>query len=73
MKKFVFKFQHALLAVAVSLLFACGGGNPNAKGPGVLSTTTGLEYNSEEGFQVAEFRGQPDGPNLVYIEGVELF
>ena len=69
MKKFVFPFLQACLIGSAAFLLSCGGGNPTASSPGVVSTTTGLEYNSEEGFQVAEFRGQPDGPNLVYIEG----
>jgi len=28
-----------------------------------------LAYNEDDGFQVNEFSGQPDGPNLVFIEG----
>ena len=49
---------------------ACGSKkNPTATSPGYLSTTTGLEYNDDEGFQVKDFRGQPEGPNLVFIEG----
>ena len=27
------------------------------------------EFNEEGGFQVNDFSGQPDGPNLVFIEG----
>ncbi|NMM46992.1 gliding motility lipoprotein GldJ [Marinigracilibium pacificum] len=42
---------------------------PNAQNPGPVSTTTGLEYNADEGFQVSEYRDQPVGPNLVFIEG----
>jgi len=59
-----------LAAIAV-IMFSCGkkGGTPTATNPGKYSTATGLEYNSEEGFQVAEYRGQPEGPNLVFIEG----
>lgn len=60
----------ALFGLAVTVLYACGGkGTPTASNPGRYSTTTGLEYNSEDGFQVAEYRGQPEGPNLVFIEG----
>ena len=46
-----------------------GGGVPSASNPGVSSTTTGYEFNADGGFQVNDFSGQPDGPNLVYIEG----
>jgi sulfatase modifying factor 1 len=69
MNRFVLTIQNACLLVVAAFLFSCGSGNPDASAPGVLSTATGMEYNSEDGFQVAEFRGQPDGPNLVYIEG----
>ncbi|MEM7548402.1 MAG: gliding motility lipoprotein GldJ [Bacteroidota bacterium] len=57
-------------AVAVGfLLSSCGQTQPTSVTPGAVSTATGLEYNSDEGFQVNEYRGQPDGPNLVFIEG----
>lgn len=47
-----------------------GGGRPTSTSPGNLSTTTGLEYNDEQGgFVLNPFEGQPDGPNLVFIEG----
>lgn len=60
-----------LTAFAGIILFGCGGkgSHPTATSPGRYSTTTGLEYNSENGFQVADFKGQPEGPNLVFIEG----
>ncbi|MDE0470326.1 MAG: gliding motility lipoprotein GldJ, partial [Ekhidna sp.] len=46
------------------------GGVPTAEKPGYESSTTGLAFNDEEGgFQVNDFRGQPDGPNLIFIEG----
>jgi sulfatase modifying factor 1 len=54
----------------VFLLASCAtGSNPTERNPGNISTTTGLEYNSDEGFQVLDFSGQPDGPNMVFIEG----
>ncbi len=53
-----------------AILASCGGdGHPTATDPGKGSMTTGLEYNAEDGFQVQDFEGQPEGPNLVYIEG----
>jgi gliding motility-associated lipoprotein GldJ len=48
-----------------------GGGKPTAQNPGQLSTATGLAYNDEDagGFMVNPYEGQPDAPNMVYIEG----
>lgn len=59
------------LALATALVASsCGGsGNPTSSAPGGESTATGLVYNEEEGFQVNPYLGQPQGPNLVYIEG----
>ena len=54
------------------MLYACGGSQtPTASSPGRYSTATGLEYNSDEerAFEVRDYRGQPEGPNLVFIEG----
>ena len=70
MKKFVSPVLGVTsMALAVTLLAGCGASNPTAKNPGSASTTTGLEYNDEEGFAVNEFAGQGLGPNLVFIEG----
>ena len=71
MKKMSRVLKHvALLAVGTTLLYSCsGGGNPSSMDPGKASTTTGLAFNEENGFQVNDYEGQPDGPNLVYIEG----
>jgi formylglycine-generating enzyme len=48
-----------------------GGGKPTATNPGTFSTATGLSYNVEEegGFIVTPFKGQPNAPNMVFIEG----
>lgn len=57
-------------ALLASCSFFRREGRPTSNDPGRYSTATGLLYNDEEGgFQVAPFEGQPDGPNLVYIEG----
>lgn len=70
MKKFVSYLKGAIyVALAAGILSACSKGHPSASSPGNISTATGLEYNDDEGFQVTEFRGQPEGPNLVFIEG----
>jgi gliding motility-associated lipoprotein GldJ len=72
MKKFIRGVKTLSLAVGTaSILFSCSGGtgNPTSSMPGGASTVTGLGYNEEDGFEVADYAGQPDGPNLVYIEG----
>ncbi len=68
------KILSALIGLCVfttgTLLFqACSPAHPTSVSPGGISSTTGLAFNEEDGFQVREFRGQPDGPNLVFIEG----
>lgn len=57
-------------------LAACTGKSNLTKGPkssvniGSVSSTTGIAYNQENGFQVDKnYAGQPVGPNLVFIEG----
>ncbi|MDH4059122.1 MAG: formylglycine-generating enzyme family protein, partial [Cyclobacteriaceae bacterium] len=64
-----------ILAVGSVTLSACfmgkGGGMPSAQNPGQISSATGLAYNDESGggFMVNPFEGQPDAPNMVFIEG----
>ena len=62
-------------AVGCSIL-PFGNSSPSARNPGSTSTTTNLEYFSdafaeedEEGFVVADFGGQPPGPNQVLVQG----
>ncbi|MEM8939033.1 MAG: gliding motility lipoprotein GldJ [Bacteroidota bacterium] len=58
------------LTIVTLFLSACSrGGKPSAQYPGSYSTATGYAFNDEGGFQVSEFGGQPDGPNLIFIEG----
>lgn len=57
------------LGVFLTSCFFGRGTHPTASTPGQASTTTGLAFNEEDGFEVNEFLGQPDGPNLVFIEG----
>ncbi|MCS6823087.1 MAG: gliding motility lipoprotein GldJ [Cytophagaceae bacterium] len=60
----------ALLVAASLLTISCKkGGNPTSMRPGDASTVTGMAYNENNGFQVNEYSGQPDAPNLVHIEG----
>ena len=67
-------------ATLVSVVASCsfiqkytgkGGGAPTAENPGEFSTATGLRYNDDEkpSFQVTAFEGQPDAPNMRFIEG----
>ena len=61
-------FGLGALAISSCSLFG-GSGNPSAENPGSFSSATGQEFNVEGGFQVNDYSGQPDGPNLVFIEG----
>lgn len=70
MKNFVKPFKAlSLMAMGALMLSACSKTHPTAVSPGGMSTVTGTNYNEDEGFELKEFRGQPDGPNLVFIEG----
>ena len=58
------------LTIVAFLLSACNrSGKPSAQNPGNYSSATGVAFNEEGGFQVNDFQGQPDGPNLIFIEG----
>ncbi|MFM8349309.1 MAG: gliding motility lipoprotein GldJ [Bacteroidota bacterium] len=72
--------KHLLFFAVISLtvsscifdkLFGKKGGAPTAENPGQMSTTTGLAYNDEEtgSFAVNPYSGQPDAPNMRFIEG----
>ncbi len=71
MKRIVHISQYTALSLVVAMILSScfGGGTPTSSAPGPISTATGLEYNVEGGFQVNPYQGQPDGPNLVFIEG----
>ncbi len=43
--------------------------DPTSTDPGDASSTTAAKYNGGSGFELAEFKGQPICPGLVYIEG----
>lgn len=59
----------SFVVCGMAILTSCSKGHPTSENPGPASTATGLAYNEDEGFQVNEFRGQPEGPNLVFIQG----
>lgn len=73
--KYSFRVLFATVGASAALtgcsLFGGGGGKPTAQNPGQISTATGLAYNNEDegGFMVNPFEGQPDAPNMVFIEG----
>jgi len=77
MKRTASFIKSAILVVGGSVfLWSCGllgggGGRPTSVHPGQMSTATGLLYNDEDnnGFMVNPYSGQPEGPNLVFIEG----
>jgi formylglycine-generating enzyme len=71
MKRTVRLFRNVFLFLSVvAATTACKkSSKPTAENPGNTSTATGLEYNADDGFQVADFKGQPDAPNMVFIEG----
>lgn len=59
-----------ILAILSTACFRGGGGKPTSANPGAYSSATGLYFNEgDTTFKVTDFEGQPEGPNLVYIEG----
>ena len=61
-----------LLVIGAFFVVSCGKGGGrklSSVRPGNKSTTTNLKYNDDEGFQVSDYSGQPEAPNMVFIEG----
>ncbi len=59
-----------LAVVGLTVLAGCNSKGPHtATNPGKYSSTTGIEYNTEKGMAVANFKKIPEGPGLVFIEG----
>jgi sulfatase modifying factor 1 len=58
-----------LAAIGVSALVGCSKKPRTATNPGKYSSTTGVEYNTEKGMTVASYKGIPEGPGLIFIEG----
>lgn len=69
--KALFVLAVGSVAISACSLFGGRGGAPTAQNPGQVSTATGLAFNDETngGFMVNSFEGQPDAPNMVFIEG----
>lgn len=59
------------LALSLFVATSCSNGKKSSNEPGKNSRTTGAAYAKKEGegFHVASFKGQPAGPNMVFIEG----
>jgi len=75
MKSLLAAFFILIISFGCSIL-PFSNSNPSARNPGSISTTTDLQYFSdayaeeeEEGFTVADFGGQPPGPNQVLVQG----
>lgn len=62
-------FLLATLILTGCNLFGSGYGTPTSSNPGDASTATGMEFNTQGGFQVGDYTGQADGPGLIFIEG----
>lgn len=75
MAKLSFQFSALLILVLGLMLGGCNKKPPTSTKPGKESSATGVAFgkkkpNGEEGgFKVEKFKGQPAGPNLVFIEG----
>ena len=69
MLKIILRYLLPLIGLASCSSNGSSSAPPTSYDPGEVSTITGTEYNSEDGFEVTEYLGQPEGPNLVYIEG----
>ena len=76
MKKLLFSSTAVALAFMLILSGCSSKKKPSSLNPGRKSTATGIGYNKKTekgkeatGLQVKDFKGQPAGPNLVFIEG----
>ena len=59
----------SLFAAGALALASCSSSkHGTATDPGKSSSTTGIEYNTEQGMAVSSFKKIPTGPGLVYIE-----
>ncbi len=67
----IFKWAESasLLMLCAAVISSCSKSQPTSVNPGQSSTKTGIEYNVEGNFTVDEYQGQPEAPDMVYIEG----
>ncbi len=60
----------AIVFAGLAFASSCKSKKPSSVKMGKNSTATGIAYNKKGGFQIDKsFKGQPTGPNLVFIEG----
>lgn len=61
----------SFLALTLFVVTSCSSGKKSSNEPGKKSRTTGAAYakKESEGFHIVDFKGQPAGPNMVFIEG----
>ncbi len=59
----------ALVLTVLVVASSCKKKEPTSLKPGKTSSKTGLAYNTEDGFQVKQYKALPAGPDLVFIEG----
>lgn len=59
-----------VLSLAVTMT-SCSSKSRTSTNPGKTDSATGIAFatKDKEGFKVADFKGMPTGPNLVFIEG----
>ena len=55
--------------VGAFALASCKHGPPTATKPGKYSSTTGMEYNTEEDMKVADYEGILEDAGVMFIEG----
>ncbi|MBB6004930.1 gliding motility lipoprotein GldJ [Arcicella rosea] len=60
----------AILLAGLAIVSSCKSKKSTSVKIGKKSTATGIAYNKKGGFQIDKsFKGQPTGPNLVFVEG----
>ncbi|WP_456319143.1 gliding motility lipoprotein GldJ [Arcicella lustrica] len=60
----------AILLAGLAMVSSCKSKKSTSVKIGKTSTATGIAYNKKGGFQIDKsFKGQPTGPNLVFVEG----
>lgn len=73
MNKVILFLRNTLIFVGGSMFltscFLKGIGFPTSEHPGQMSTATGNLYNDGVHYEVKPYEGQPDAPNMVFIEG----
>ena len=76
MKKLLFSSTAVAIALSLTLSGCSSKKKASSINPGNKSTATGIAYATKtkkgkkpDGLEVRDFKGQPAGPNMVFIEG----